>query len=150
MNIIIVNGPNLNLLGEREPEIYGNESLEELMLWLEKSPLGSEHSFKFFQSNHEGEIIDFLHDERHWCDGVIINPAAFTHYSYAIRDAISSINIPTVEIHLSDILTREDFRQLSVIKPVCIAQVSGMGKNSYMEGLRILTEKFKKLRLNLR
>ena len=143
MNFTVVNGPNLNLLGEREPDIYGEESLEELMLWLEKSPLGSGHSFKFFQSNHEGEIIDFIQDERHWSEGIIINPAAFTHYSYAIRDAISSVNIPTVEVHLSDILTREDFRQLSVIKPVCIAQVSGMGKNSYLEGLKILIERFK-------
>ena len=140
MNIIVVNGPNLNLLGEREPDIYGKESLEELMLWLEKSPTGSGLSFKFFQSNHEGEIIDFIQDERHWADGIIINPAAFTHYSYAIRDAISSVNIPVVEVHLSDILTREDFRQLSVIKPVCVAQVSGMGKNSYMEGLKLLVE----------
>ena len=143
MNIVVINGPNLNLLGERKPDIYGDETLEELMLWLEKSPFGSGHSFKFFQSNHEGEIIDFIHDERHWSEGIIINPAAFTHYSYAIRDAISSVNIPTVEVHLSDILTREEFRQVSVIKPVCIAQVSGMGKNSYLEGLRILVKKDK-------
>ncbi|MBC8197600.1 MAG: 3-dehydroquinate dehydratase [Candidatus Marinimicrobia bacterium] len=140
MNIIVVNGPNLNLLGEREPNIYGTESLEELMLWLEKSPTGSGHSFKFFQSNHEGEIIDFIQDERQWANGIIINPAAFTHYSYAIRDAISSVNISTVEVHLSDILSREEFRQLSVIKPVCLAQISGMGKQSYIEGLKLLIE----------
>ncbi len=143
MNIIVINGPNLNLLGEREPEIYGDETLEELMLWLEKSPLGSGHSFKFFQSNHEGEIIDFIHDERHWCEGMIINPAALTHYSYAIRDAISSVDIPTVEVHISDILIREEFRQISVIKSVCIAQISGMGKNSYIEGLKILLKNTK-------
>ena len=88
MNIIIVNGPNLNLLGERESDIYGKESLEELMLWLEKSPIGSGQSFKYFQSNHEGEIIDFIQDERHWSDGIIINPAAFTHYSYAYKHHI--------------------------------------------------------------
>jgi len=140
VNIIVVNGPNLNLLGEREPNIYGTESLEELMLWLEKSPTGSGHSFKFFQSNHEGEIIDFIQDERQWANGIIINPAAFTHYSYAIRDAISSVNISTVEVHLSDILSREEFRQLSVIKPVCLAQISGMGKQSYIEGLKLLIE----------
>jgi len=140
LNIIVVNGPNLNLLGEREPNIYGTESLEELMLWLEKSPTGSGHSFKFFQSNHEGEIIDFIQDERQWANGIIINPAAFTHYSYAIRDAISSVNISTVEVHLSDILSREEFRQLSVIKPVCLAQISGMGKQSYIEGLKLLIE----------
>ena len=140
MNILVINGPNLNLLGTREPEIYGTDTLEELMMWLETNPISSDHSFKFYQSNHEGEIIDSIHDERHWADGIIINPAAFTHYSYAIRDAISSVNIPSVEVHLSDILTREDFRQLSVIKPVCVAQVSGMGKNSYMEGLKLLVE----------
>lgn len=140
MNIIVINGPNLNLLGEREPSIYGSESLEELMLWLEKSPTGSGHSFKFFQSNHEGEIIDFIQDERQWANGIIINPAAFTHYSYAIRDAISSVNISTVEVHLSDILSREEFRQISVIKPVCLAQISGMGKHSYIEGLKLLIE----------
>jgi 3-dehydroquinate dehydratase II len=140
LNIIVINGPNLNLLGEREPNIYGSESLEELMLWLEKSPTGSGHSFKFFQSNHEGEIIDFIQDERQWANGIIINPAAFTHYSYAIRDAISSVNIPAIEVHLSDILAREEFRQISVIKPVCLAQISGMGKNSYIEGLKILIE----------
>ena len=141
MNILVINGPNLNLLGKRQTEIYGEETLSELMLWLETTPAGSDHSFKFFQSNHEGEIIDTIQDERHWANGILINPAAFTHYSYAIRDAISSVNIPTVEVHLSDILTREDFRQLSVIKPVCAAQVSGMGKNSYLEGLKILKRK---------
>ena len=140
MNILVVNGPNLNLLGEREPAIYGSDTLEELMLWLQKSPEGSGHSFKFFQSNHEGELIDFVHDERHWAEGILINPAAFTHYSFALRDALSAVNLPSVEIHLSDIHSREDFRQLSVIKPVCIAQVSGLGKKSYTEGLKLLID----------
>ena len=140
MNILVINGPNLNLLGEREIDIYGENTLEEIMMWLETSPEGKKHHFKFYQSNHEGTIIDAIHDEREWADGMIINAGAFSHYSYAIRDAISSVNIPSVEVHLSDILTREDFRQLSVIKPVCVAQVSGMGKNSYMEGLKLLVE----------
>ena len=108
------------------------------MMWLETSPKGSDHSFKFFQSNHEGEIIDTIHDERHWAEGMLINPAAFTHYSYAIRDAISAVEIPTVEVHLSDINKREEFRQVSVISPVCINQVSGFGKDSYLEGLKLL------------
>ena len=138
MNILVINGPNLNLLGTREPEIYGTDTLEELMMWLETSPLGSDHSFKFFQSNHEGEIIDTLHDERHWAQGVLINPAAFTHYSYAIRDAISAVEIPTVEVHLSDLRKREEFRQISVISSVCIDQVSGLGKDSYLKGLNLL------------
>tara|TARA_B110000438_G_C15739394_1_gene617760 strand:+ start:714 stop:1145 length:432 start_codon:yes stop_codon:yes gene_type:complete len=143
MNILVINGPNLNLLGSRETKIYGSDTLEELMMWLETSPLGTNHKFKFFQSNHEGGIIDAIHDERHWAQGILINPAAFTHYSYAIRDAISAINIPTVEVHLSDIHKREDFRQLSVILPVCLKQISGLGKDSYLEGLRILTKSIK-------
>ena len=138
MNILVINGPNLNLLGSREPEIYGPETLEELMMWLETSPLGSNHSFKFFQSNHEGEIIDTIQDERHWAEGILINPAAFTHYSYAIRDAISAVEIPTVEVHLSDIHKREEFRQKSVISSVYIDQVYGLGKDSYLEGLKLL------------
>ena len=142
MNILVINGPNLNLLGTREPEIYGEDTLEELMMWLQTTPSGSDHSFKFFQSNHEGEIIDTLHDERQWANGILINPGAFTHYSYAIRDAISAIQIPTVEVHFSDIHNREEFRQLSVISPVCINQISGFGKDSYIEGLKLLNESF--------
>ena len=138
MNILVINGPNLNLLGTREPEIYGTDTLEELMMWLETSPSGTDHSFKFFQSNHEGEIIDTLHDERHWAQGVLINPAAFTHYSYAIRDAISAVEIPTVEVHLSDLHKREEFRQISVMSSVCVDQVSGLGKDSYLKGLKLL------------
>ena len=138
MNILVINGPNLNLLGNREPEIYGTDTLEELMMWLETSPSGADHSFKFFQSNHEGEIIDTLHDERHWAQGVLINPGALTHYSYAIRDAISAVGISTVEVHLSDLRKREEFRQISVISSVCVDQVSGLGKDSYLEGLNLL------------
>ena len=142
MNILVINGPNMNLLGSREPEIYGENTLEELMMWLETTPAGSDHVFKFFQSNHEGEIIDTLHDERHWSNGILINPGAFTHYSYAIRDAISAVEIPTVEVHLSDIYKREKFRQVSVISQVCVDQVSGLGEDSYLEGLKLLLKFF--------
>ena len=138
MNILVINGPSLNLLGTREPEIYGSETLEELMMWLETSPKGSGHSFKFFQSNHEGEIIDTIHDERHWAEGMLINPAAFTHYSYAIRDAIAAVEIPAIEVHISDINKREEFRKISVISPVCVDQISGLGKDSYLESLKLL------------
>ena len=138
MNILVINGPNLNLLGNREPEIYGYDTLEELMMWLETNPISSGHAFKFFQSNHEGELIDTIQDERHWANGIIINPGAFTHYSYAIRDAISAVEIPTVEVHLSDIHNREDFRQQSVISSVCKKQISGLGKQSYLKGLEVL------------
>ena len=140
MNILVINGPNLNLLGEREPEIYGNDTLEELMMWLETSSDGRNHNFKFYQSNHEGVLIDAMHDERQWANGMIINAGALSHYSYAIRDAISSTGIPTVEVHLSNIMGREDFRKISVIKDVCVRQVYGLGKKSYLEGLKILNE----------
>ena len=140
MNILVINGPNLNLLGDREPEIYGNDTLEELMMWLETSSDGRNHNFKFYQSNHEGVLIDAIHDERQWANGMIINAGALSHYSYAIRDAILATGIPTVEVHLSDIMGREDFRKISVIKDVCIRQVYGLGKKSYLEGLKILNE----------
>ena len=136
--ILILNGPNLNLLGTRESEIYGTDTLEELMMWVETNPISLDHSFMFYQSNHEGEIIDTIQDERLWANGLLINPAAFTHYSYAIRDTISSVDIPTVEVHLSDIHNRDEFRQISVISPVCIEQVIGFGKDSYIKGLDIL------------
>jgi len=140
MNILVINGPNLNLLGEREPEVYGHNTLEELMVWLETSPEAMQHNFKFYQSNHEGVIIDSIQDEREWADGIIINAGAFTHYSYAIRDAISAVNIPTVEVHLSAIMDREDFRKISVLKDVCVKQIYGLGKQSYIEGLKILND----------
>ena len=140
MNILVINGPNLNLLGRRNPEIYGIETLDELMLWLENSTESADHSFKFYQSNHEGEIIDILHDERHWAGGVLINAGAYSHYSYAIRDAIEAINIPTVEVHISNIKKREEFRQKSVLSSVCIETIVGLGKNSYLEGLNILIQ----------
>ena len=138
MNILVINGPNLNLLGTRKPDIYGTETLEELMMWLGNSTESANHNFKFYQSNHEGEIIDTLHDERHWADGILINAGAYTHYSYAIRDAIESIDIPAVEIHLSNPNNREDFRKKSVLSSACVDTVSGLGKNSYLEGLKIL------------
>ena len=142
MNILVINGPNLNLLGERQPDIYGENTLEELMMWLETSADSQNHDFKFYQSNHEGTIIDAIHDERQWADGIIINAGAFSHYSYAIRDAISSVDISTVEVHLSNIMDREDFRKISVLKDVCVNQIYGLGKNSYIEALNILQKSF--------
>ena len=138
MNILVINGPNLNLLGEREIESYGTETLEELMMWLENCPECIEHNFKFYQSNHEGDIIDFIHDERHWAQGIIINPAAFTHYSYAIRDAIKAVNISTIEVHLTDIKNRDKFREISVIADVCTNQIYGLGKHSYLKAVKLL------------
>ena len=138
MNILVINGPNLNMLGTREPTIYGHETLEELMMWLETSPEGVNHNFKFYQSNHEGAIIDTLQDEREWCEAIIINPGALAHYSYSIRDAIVSIDKPSVEVHLSNIHNRESFRNKSVVSDACIKMICGKGKNGYLEALKLL------------
>jgi len=143
VKILIVNGANLNLLGKREPDIYGSETLDEIASWLRDKSKSLEVELQFFQSNHEGAIIDAIHDAMNWADGMIINPGAFTHYSYAIRDAISAVNIPTIEVHISDIKHREEFRKLSVIKPVCLSQISGQGKLGYLEGLHQLTHVIK-------
>ncbi len=136
--ILVIHGPNLNLLGEREPEIYGSLTLEELNRKLREFAAEQNLELKIFQSNGEGAIIDFIHQERHWADGIVINPGAYTHYSYAIRDAIAAVGKPTVEVHLSDIKRREPFRRISVIADVCVAQICGLGWQSYIEGLKLL------------
>jgi len=138
MNILVINGPNLNLLGSREPEIYGHETLDKIMSWLADQPEARGHSLKYYQSNHEGAIIDRIHQALGQADGILINPGAYTHYSYAIRDALAAVGIPAVEVHLSAIDRREPFRRTSVIKDVCISQVSGKGKASYRQGLDYL------------
>ena len=141
MKLIIVNGPNLNLLGEREPEIYGRESLEQINTWIRNHELCKDLVIDFFQSNSEGEIIDFLHSRRNIVDYCVLNAGALTHYSYALRDAIVSSQIPTVEVHLSNIYKRENFRKNSVIKNVCMEQFYGEGKQSYINGIKHILEK---------
>jgi len=138
MNILVINGPNLNLLGTREPEIYGHETLDEIMSWLAEQPAAQGHSLNYFQSNHEGAIIDRIHQALDQADGILINPGAYTHYSYAIRDALAGVGLPAVEVHLSAIDQREPFRRTSVIKNVCISQMAGKGKESYRQGLDYL------------
>jgi len=138
MNILIVNGPNLNLLGEREPEVYGSDTLQDVNDWLEEEALALGVTLSFFQSNHEGEIIDKLQEQRRWADGCVINPGGLTHYSIALRDAIAGCQIPTVEVHISDIHAREPFRSHSVVSDVCIMQISGKGKEGYLEGIKKL------------
>jgi len=133
MNIKIVNGPNLNLLGIREKGIYGDQSFES---YLEKlKDLFSTIHIEYYQSNIEGEIVDFLHRTGFNCDGIIINAGAYTHTSIAIRDAISGITAPVVEVHISNILTRENFRHESVIGPVCRGSIMGFGLDSYRLGI---------------
>ena len=136
--ILIVHGPNLNLLGEREPDVYGRQTLAELNEELQRFVGKSQAGAVCFQSNHEGAIIDFLHEHRHKAAGLVINPGALTHYSYALRDAITASCLPAVEVHLSDIHQREDFRKRSVIREVCLSQISGLGAESYRRGVEVV------------
>tara|TARA_B100000424_G_scaffold6667_1_gene5007 strand:- start:3251 stop:3679 length:429 start_codon:yes stop_codon:yes gene_type:complete len=138
MKVLIINGPNLNLLGLRETDVYGTETLGDIENWLLDTVGSNEHEIDWYQSNHEGEIIDKIHMCIDNYNSIIINPGAYTHYSYAIRDAIISVKIPTVEVHLSDIKNREEFRKHSVIEDICIAQVTGHGKNGYLKAFQIL------------
>jgi 3-dehydroquinate dehydratase-2 len=131
MKLLVLNGPNLNLLGEREPEIYGSMTLPLLVKKLKAYAKGQGFEMRAHQSNSEGDLIDLLHKNRKWADAVIFNPGAYTHYSYALRDAVAAIQVPTIEVHLSDIHQREEFRKISVIAPVCLKQISGLGFNSY-------------------
>lgn len=130
--ILVIHGPNLNLLGEREPGIYGNDSYESINKEIIEKALEKGFECEIYQSNHEGDIIDKLHEARKDCFGVIINAGAYTHYSYAIRDAISAIKIPCIEVHLSNVNARDEFRKISVIAPVCKGTIAGFGKSSYI------------------
>ena len=136
--ILVLHGPNLNLLGERELEVYGNLTLRELNANLRNAARQFGAVLKIYQSNGEGQLIDLLHRHRKWAEGIVFNPGAYTHYSYALRDAVTAIQKPTVEVHLSDIHQREAFRRVSVIAPVCVRQISGLGWKSYLEGLKFL------------
>lgn len=142
MKILVINGPNLNMTGIRKKDVYGSETLESINNELKAYANGKGAEVDFFQSNHEGEIIDKIHESRNVYDGAVINAGAYTHYSYAIRDAIEAVSdyLPFVEVHMSDIHSREDFRRVSVITDVCIKQISGFGKDSYKMGIDLLTE----------
>ncbi len=140
MNILIVNGPNLNFLGIREPDIYGKKSYNDLVNFLLSYGTTKMIEIEVYQSNSEGEIIDIIQSNYTRFDALIINPAAFTHYSYAIYDCVKSINIPAVEVHLSNVMDREDFRKISVIEPACLAKFYGKGFNSYIEAIEFIKE----------
>lgn len=130
--VLILNGPNLNMLGIREKSVYGAETLQDIAQKVSEESQILGLDFDFMQSNHEGEIIDRIHDARGKYDVIIINPGAYTHYSYAIRDAIKAVELPAIEIHISNIHGREEFRSKSVIAPVCIGQICGFGSKSYI------------------
>ena len=135
MKILILNGANLNMLGKREPDIYGSDTLEQLNdeIRAKAEIMGIETDFA--QSNIEGELVNCIHNAQNHYDGIILNAGAFTHYSYAIRDAVSSVNMPVIEVHLSNLHAREEFRHESVIAEVCMGQIAGFGKYSYILAL---------------
>jgi len=136
--ILVLNGPNLNLLGEREVEIYGSDTLEDLTNTLTEFCRAMNIEVKCYQTNHEGDLLDQLHEHRHWADGVVLNPGALTHYSYALRDAVASVPPPVVEVHLSDITRREAFRKHSVIADVCVERIMGLGHDGYFRAVEYL------------
>lgn len=140
LNILVINGPNLNTLGTREPAIYGTVTLAQIVSMLQKRSEELDASVESFQSNYEGAIIDFLQQKAEQADGIIINPGAFTHYSIALRDALSAVKAPVVEVHLSNIYAREEFRHHSLLAPICKGHIVGMGWRGYLLALEGLVE----------
>jgi len=136
--ILLIHGPNLNLLGRREPGIYGTSGLNEINAKLQRIAKEHETELRVFQSNHEGALIDAIHEAGNWADGIVINPGAYGHYSYALRDAVAAVSLPAIEVHISNIYAREEFRHKSVVAPVVVGCITGLGWRSYACGLEAL------------
>ncbi len=139
--ILLMNGPNLNMLGIREPGVYGNDSLASIEAEVVAYAEGRDAAVDCFQSNHEGDLIDRLHGAHGHYDGIVYNPGAHTHYSYALRDAVAAIDVPVVEVHISDVDAREEFRKVSVFDGVVLAKIAGHGKKGYLEAVDVLLDR---------
>jgi 3-dehydroquinate dehydratase-2 len=135
IKVLVLHGPNLNLLGLREPDVYGTETYDEMNRHIEDYAKRAGFEVRIQQSNHEGVLIDAIHEAARWADAIVINPAAFTHYSHAIADALRGVRLPAVEVHITNIHGREEFRRTSVIAPVAAGQIAGFGTASYLLGL---------------
>lgn len=141
--ILLINGPNLNMLGVRNPSVYGSMTLQDINKTVEAAAIAESSTINFFQSNIEGEIIDCIHEAYNCYDGIIINPGAYSHYSIAIRDAIEAVDLPAIEVHISNIYKREEFRRHSVVSEVCIGQICGLGWQGYIYALKALVQYLK-------
>ena len=144
MKLLVLNGPNLNMLGIREPDIYGKETYPQLVKLVEDTCAELGVEVEVYQSNHEGDLVDAIQAARLDCDGIVLNPGAYTHTSIAILDALKAVALPAVEVHLSDVKSRDDFRQVSYVRLACEKTIMGLGSQGYVEAIRYLADKYQK------